>query len=114
MCRSTARGHSVLVGLQDRLRRADDRLIRAAAPTVAEDRWLSNEAAARELGTSPERLAFGPIAVGALQRATNSTGVVGVTLDSVRAEAQWRQSASTPARLRRVVAVAWAWILSLP
>ena len=98
----------------DRLRRADDRLIRATAPLVADEQWVSYEDAARELGISRERLAVGPVAVGALRRATNSAGLIGVTLDSLHAEARWRQSASPLARLRRVFAVAWGWILSLP
>ena len=88
--------------------------MRATAPTVPDEHWVSQEDAARQLGISQERLAFGPVAVRALRRATNSGGVVGVTVDSLRAEALWRETAPTLARLRRVFAVGWAWILSLP
>jgi len=54
------------------------------------------------------------IKIAALKRRTATAVEDNTVLSAVRAEIRWRQSASTVARLRRVLAVAWAWILSLP
>ncbi|OKJ75048.1 DNA-binding protein [Streptomyces sp. CB02460] len=71
-------------------------------PRVADDAWLSQPEAARQLGIALFRIGA-LIACGHLAPAENSAGSAGVTITSVQAEKTWRDSATYRAKARRVL-----------
>lgn len=71
-------------------------------PQVADDAWLSQPEAARQLGTALFRIGA-LIACGHLAPAENSAGRTGVTITSVQAEKTWRDTATYRAKALRLL-----------
>lgn len=71
-------------------------------PQVADDVWLSQPEAARQLGIAVFRIGA-LIACGHLAPAENPAGKAGVTITSVEAEKTWRDSATYRARAFRLL-----------
>ncbi|MFH9554674.1 DNA-binding protein [Streptomyces sp. NPDC017435] len=71
-------------------------------PQVADDVWLSQPKAARQLGIALFRIGA-LIACGHLAPAENSAGRAGVTITSVQAEKTWRDSATYRAKALRLL-----------
>jgi hypothetical protein len=69
---------------------------------VADDAWLSQPEAARQLGITLFRIGV-LIACGHLRPAENSAGRAGVTITSVQAEKTWRDSATYRAKTLRLL-----------
>ncbi|MFG2409558.1 DNA-binding protein [Streptomyces brevispora] len=71
-------------------------------PQVADDVWLSQPEAARQLGIALFRIGA-LIACGHLAPAENSAGRAGVTITSMQAEKTWRDSATYRAKALRLL-----------
>ncbi|MYS34276.1 hypothetical protein K388_06514 [Streptomyces sp. KhCrAH-43] len=71
-------------------------------PRVADDAWLSQPEAARQLGIALFRVGA-LIACGHFAPAENSAGSAGVTITSVQAEKTWRDSATYRAKVLRLL-----------
>ncbi|MEU1369135.1 DNA-binding protein [Streptomyces sp. NPDC005803] len=71
-------------------------------PRVADDAWLSQPEAARQLGTALFRVGA-LLACGHLAPADNSAGRAGVTITSVQAEKAWRDNATYRAKALRLL-----------
>lgn len=73
-------------------------------PAVENQEWMSFDDAAHYLGLA-ERRVRAAVAAGAVVRASNCAGDVGVTRSSVERELEWRRSSTRKDRARRVAAV---------
>jgi hypothetical protein len=71
------------------------------AKKVPDDEWISQAAAARELGVSRLRVGL-LIANDHLSAAEDSANRSGVSISSVAVEKRWRESAPSGARLKRL------------
>lgn len=69
---------------------------------MADDAWLSQAEAARQLGIALFRVGA-LIACGHLVAAEDSAGCAGVTLTSVQVEKTWRESATYRAKTLRLL-----------
>jgi hypothetical protein len=69
-------------------------------PVVENYQWMSFPEAAQYLGLAERRLR-GAVTVGAVKRATNIAGEVGVVRSSVERESEWRRTSTRSDRARR-------------
>jgi len=76
---------------------------------VPDEQWVSQQDAAKRLGVTLPKVGM-LIANDHLDGAGNSSDDMGVTVDSLEAELVWRQSASVPARVRRIVRDLLHWV----
>lgn len=80
-----------------------------ARDIVADQEWLSQQDAARQLGVTLPKVGM-LIANDHLVGAGSSNDDMGVTVASLEAEAAWRQSASARARIGRIVRDLVRWV----
>src|SRR4051794_18378436 len=98
------------VGVGDRLRRLDQRVLGAGEPPTPSEEWCSKREAARTLGITR----FGVTVLtlnGDLDFAQAGDGRLGVTRRSVEAELQWREHAGWLRRRLRGVGNLVGWVL---
>jgi hypothetical protein len=80
-----------------------------ARDRVSDQEWISQQDAARRLGVNLAKVAM-LIANDHLVGAGNSNDDTGVTLASLATEVAWRESASAPARMGRLVRDTVRWV----